>query len=518
MRYGLGHIGLGTSSPIPGLKRIELASMPCLIMLATAQRSLFSHAGDCMEALMLGEKPFVRTLVVRTTSGLLLVACCASGALAQLGSGGMGGPSGPPGPKKASRRYTPPQFQPAGPTVPVAKVRLTGQLSVPESRIRSKLKTREGRPFDPQQAQSDVRTLLGTGLFHDVKTYREDSDQGVIVTFELFPRPTIEYIRFEGNKVREKTLLKKAEIKQGEPLNRYKVEEAQRKLEEFYQERGNGHVAVEIVEGTRSGDHGVVFAIDEGPRQRIFRTRFEGNSIASDARLKTQIQSKPGIMWVFKGQVDRQQIDEDIDRLTAYYRRLGYFRAKIRPELKFDEDEEWLTLTFAIDEGPRYVVRGISVVGNQVFGSDDLMQRLELQRGEFFDLDKMNKDVGELRDIYGSQGYIFADVQAEPRFLPEPGELDLVYDIQEGKQYRVGNIVVNIDGDHPHTKHSVIRNRISVKPGDVIDVRELRASERRIKASQLFETDPMRGPTIAVRPRDADTGTLARGESDQAPY
>jgi outer membrane protein insertion porin family len=127
---------------------------------------------------------------------------------------------------------------------------------------------------------------------------------------------------------------------------------------------------------------------------------------------------------------------------------------------------------------------------------------------------KMNRDVNELRDTYGAQGYIFADIQAQPRFLEEPGELDLVYSIDEGKQYRVDRIVVNIDGEYPHTRHSVVRNRISVNPGDIIDIREVRASERRLKASQLFEVDPVRGPTIAIRPRDASDGAFADRSGD----
>ena len=90
--------------------------------------------------------------------------------------------------------------------------------------------------------------------------------------------------------------------------------------------------------------------IDEGDRQRIYSTRFVGNTIVSDSRLKTQIKSKPGILWVFKGQVDRQEVDEDVDRLTAYYRSLGYFRARVGRELEYSESGKWLTLTFVIDE------------------------------------------------------------------------------------------------------------------------------------------------------------------------
>ena len=61
----------------------------------------------------------------------------------------------------------------------------------------------------------------------------------------------------------------------------------------------------------------------------MWTVNFIGNSIASGDRLKTQIQSKPPFLYLFKGELDRKQVDEDVERLTAYYRGLGFFRARI---------------------------------------------------------------------------------------------------------------------------------------------------------------------------------------------
>jgi outer membrane protein insertion porin family len=243
---------------------------------------------------------------------------------------------------------------------------------------------------------------------------------------------------------------------------------------------------------------------------------FVGNTIASDARLKTQIQSKPGFLWyLFGGKVDRAKIDEDIDRLTNYYRSLGFFAARIGRELRYSESGHWLNVTFVIDEGPRYVVRSASVLGNEKFDTDALTNMLELKSGLFFNSDKMNRDLNILRDLYGSQGHIFADIKADPRFLEEPGQLDLVYTIQEGEQYRVGRINVHIEGEYPHTRQNVVLNRISLQPGDIVDIRKIRDSERRLKASQLFVNEPARGvtPRIEVRPPELRdfAGSMAGG-------
>jgi outer membrane protein insertion porin family len=238
-----------------------------------------------------------------------------------------------------------------------------------------------------------------------------------------------------------------------------------------------------------------------------------GNTIASDSRLKTLIKSKPGFLWyLFRGKVDRKQIDEDIQRLTAYYRGLGFFNARVGRELEFGDSGEWLDITFVIDEGPRYVIRNVAVVGNTKFDSQSLLERLDLNSGDYFDLGKMNRDTVTLRDIYGGEGHFFADIQADPRFLEEPGQLDLVYNVEEGAVWHAGKINIHIKGDHPHTRESVVLNRLSIRPGDKIDTREVRSSERRLKSSQLFLNDPTTGsiPEVRIRPPELqDYGSIA---------
>ena len=184
-----------------------------------------------------------------------------------------------------------------------------------------------------------------------------------------------------------------------------------------------------------------MFLIHEDQRQRVWDVDFEGNVIATDARLKSFIESKPGIAKLIGGNVRRDEIEQDVLRLTNYYRTLGFFNARIGRELNESNDGKWVTIRFIIDEGPRYKVRNVAFIGNNSYQSEQLLGLLELKPGADgapeFNSTKMNSDVNELRQLYGSEGFVFATVQAEPRFLEEPGLLDMVYKIDEGEQYRV---------------------------------------------------------------------------------
>ncbi|HEX6962993.1 MAG TPA: BamA/TamA family outer membrane protein, partial [Lacipirellula sp.] len=272
-----------------------------------------------------------------------------------------------------------------------------------------------------------------------------------------------------------------------------------------------------ILEGTKPTDQGVVYLINEGAKQKIWDVDFVGNDsgFVSDARLKTLIESKPPILYIFKGYLDREQIDADIEKITSYYRAHGYFQALVSRKLDYNEDGDWIDLTFVIREGVQYKVRDVRVLGNTKFEPEPMQANLTLKAGEPFEQAKMQTDQQWLTELYGSQGYVFADVKPDIRYLEEPGQVDLVYEVEEGDRFRVGRIFVHIGGDNPHTRIQTMLNRVTLRPGQIMDIRELRASERRLLASSLFHMDPASGtkPKITYRiPEDADFG-LASGKS-----
>ncbi len=405
----------------------------------------------------------------------------------------------------------------------VVEVRIVGNQTIPRERIVPHIRSRAGRLFSPETIEADVRRLDQSQMFVTVRASAQEVPEGRIVIYEVVERPTLQYVKFVGNeRVLTSTLAREAGLKAGDSFDTFAVEEARRRLTEFYRSKGHSKANVELLEGSRTEDRGVVFLINEGVRQRIGWVSFVGNTIASDARLRTQIESKPPLVYLFGGEVDLRKIDEDVKRLYDYYRELGFFLARIGREISFNDGGEWAQLTFVIDEGPRYHVREISAMGNSQIPGDRLLADLNLRSGQPFNQAEMNADLRGIQEQYGSIGYVFADIQASIRFLSEPGQLDIVYQVEEGERFRVGRVNVEILGENPHTRISTVLNRISLVPGDVMDTRKLRASERRIIASGLFKVDPASGvrPTIVVRPPELDDAQMAgrpRGHRGQSP-
>ena len=289
-------------------------------------------------------------------------------------------------------------------------------------------------------------------------------------------------------------------MKAGDPADPMAIEEARRKLEEYYHDRGFTSARVTLLEGDKPEDRRAIFLINEGTKLKVWNTAFIGNTIASDGRLRTQISTSRPFFYLFGGEYDRRKLDEDVEKLTAYYKGLGFFSARIGRELEFNEKQNWVTITFVIDEGPRFKLRNVSVIGNTKYTNDVLMADLKLKTGDYFNQAKMMADKTSFVDKYGSIGYVFADIKPDVRYLAEAAQLDLIYHINEGDRYRVGKINVVVKGEYPHTQLTTVLNRLSLKPGDIVDIREIRASERRLKASQLFEVTPNNAPKIVFSP------------------
>lgn len=391
----------------------------------------------------------------------------------------------------------------------IADVIIRGNKLVPAHHLTRNMGTRPGRYFDPDLLRQDVDRLWRLPEIRRLNgPFIDQTEAGLVVTIEVVERNLVQGIQFIGNRgIADRTLQKESGIEDGQPADLHEIRRAKTRLEDFYKKKGYPRTQIEIVEGDQTEDSNVVFLIHEDQKQKVWKTEFIGNSFASNGRLQHFVKSKPAILKLIGGVVNREEIDQDILRLESYYKSFGFFNIRIGRELAESNDGRWLTVRFIIDEGPRYKIRNVSFIGNAIVESNQLASLVELRPNEDglpdFNSAKMNSDVVALRDLYGSQGFIHVQVDAEPRFLEEPGIIDLVYRVNEGKQYRVGKINVHMEGDNGVTRREVVLNRMSLRPGQLVDVREIRNSERRLGSAQIFSSGPQAGgaaPKIVVKP------------------
>ncbi len=454
-----------------------------------------------------------RILVLLLTSSLPF----SSTALAQFGGGGgggMGSPGGGAPPAEEKPKFREHVHARAGIRVRrekgdsvVEQVKIVGNRRVSEHRILQEIETRQGRFYDRETVMADIRRLNDMRTFDHV-TFRIEQNEGkVTVTFMLHERPVITQVIFHGNRgINERELKGRAGLAPNDPLNEFSMESARRRLVDYYHEEGFNQAVIQSSIGTDQSPNRVVFRINEGPKERISKIRIEGSTIVSEARLKKVITSRGpmlGVLSYLNNTADMQKIDSDANILAAYYHNLGFLTATVGRTIQYDGSGKWITITYVINEGPRFKVNSVQIVGNQFVSEESLRKRLSLTAGEMYDGTLLRSDVGELTYGYGELGFLYAEIQPQTVMLDEKNAVDLVYKVSEGDRWKVGEIRVNIDGEPHLMRETTMLNLVDLREGDFIDRRTLELNRNRILRSPYLETNPQIAdpPDIKVIPR-----------------
>jgi outer membrane protein insertion porin family len=158
-----------------------------------------------------------------------------------------------------------------------------------------------------------------------------------------------------------------------------------------------------------------------------------------------------------------------------------------------------------INEGGRTGVKTISFVGNQAFSSTRLRRVIAtresswlswLNRKDVYDPAKIEADEELLRRFYMSNGYAdFRVLSVDSTFDEEKGKYHVVFTLEEGTQYRFGDIT--IDSSIPDIDADSLYRYVKMKKGRVFNATLV---ERTIEDMTVELTG--RGyPFVEVQPR-----------------
>ncbi|MDY7010999.1 MAG: outer membrane protein assembly factor BamA [Planctomycetota bacterium] len=367
----------------------------------------------------------------------------------------------------------------------IIEVRVEGNRVLSESAVLADVKTRPGQPYSERIVRDDEQRLLRTQRYDNVVATKTQTDKGVIVTFTVAERPLIEAVIFEGNKVfRDSTLAAVLTFGSGAPIDRFSIESGLRAILSKYRAGGYHFAEVKLNQAALRDAGKVVYEIVEGPKVSIRKIRFRGNSAFGSGKLKGVISSKAKLWPVHPGTLDTETADRDVAELINFYRSEGFLDAQVDCRREFSADKKKVVLVFVIDEGPHYCIRKTVFSGNKVFDSDELRRGLKLLAGAYYNGLSLNRDLAGIRNSYGQIGYIEANVSVKTQYTDKPGLVDLVYTIDEGSQFRVGQI--DIRGNDV-TKMNVIRRQLRLEPGQLYNAVAAEESRNRLMETGLFE-------------------------------
>ena len=374
-----------------------------------------------------------------------------------------------------------------------------GQRTVPDQRLLDVIQTSVGSKYMSSRVNDDLERLLEKGLVgNNARVAVEPSGGGVHVVFEVEPAGVMGGVGFTGNhRYGAKKLREVTKLNSGGVINDHDLSRARAEILKLYHDAGYPDVRVSWrhTSTARQGYQDVIFDVQEGREVRLQRIRFSGNKQFDSQQLRQMMKTKQRNIfhWIDdSGNIDREQLEDDMQEIIRHYRNYGYLRATIT---KVDYSSQSgktgpqdLNMLVHINEGPRYRVRHVSFRGNTVYSSKQLEPGMSMLDGDIYSLQKVSDDSTMIRRYYGAKGYADADVRPDINEVAVEKDgtrvVDICYAITEGNSYRVGRI--NVRGN-TKTKPYVILRELPLKSGQNFNSVDLETARRRLENLGYFD-------------------------------
>lgn len=249
------------------------------------------------------------------------------------------------------------------------------------------------------------------------------------------------------------------------------------------------------VQVSRRGNQTVI-AVHEN--DTINRVAFEGNKRLKSEVLLQQVESKA------RGPLSQALIDSDVQRLKEVYRRAGYGTAtisgRIAPLPNGRSD-----VVFTIAESGKTGIKEINFAGNGAYSASrlrGLMSSTEsnflsfIKTSDVYDPDRIASDLDLVRRFYLKNGYAdFRVVASDARFDDAKGGWVIDVTIDEGPQYKVGNVAV--DSQLSDIDSATMQRLLATSAGDTYNAEAVEKS----LVSLTTEVSRRGHPFAQVRPR-----------------
>ena len=405
-------------------------------------------------------------------------------------------------------------------------IRIDGLVRLTPASIYSMLPINSGdRVSDPVIAEA-IRTLYASGLFDDIKAYKEKD----ILVFKVVERPVISKLEFKGNKLIPKEALeqglKKMGIAEGEVFKKSALQTIETELEQQYTQQGRYDADVTVETVARPNNRvELKLNFNEGTAAKVFDINIIGNTVFSDSDIK-QVFAVKESGWTSvvtrNDRYAREKMAASLEALRALYLNKGYINFNIiNSQLNISEDKKHIFIEVSVDEGSQFKFGETKFLGDALYKPEELQMLKLYKDGETYSQEKVNAVKQLLLRKYGNAGYYYAEVNIVPEINNQTGIVNLNYYINPGQQVTVRRI--NFTGNSK-TADEVLRREMRQMEGALASNEKIDLSKVRLERTGFFkkvDVKPVRVPNstdqvdlnVNVEEQHSGTTTLAVGYS-----
>ncbi|MBP5352213.1 MAG: outer membrane protein assembly factor BamA [Alphaproteobacteria bacterium] len=387
----------------------------------------------------------------------------------------------------------------------IKKIEVDGLQRVEKATVLSYLTLQNNTTVSQEELERAFQSLYNTGLFSDINF---DTTTANVLKINVKENPIIGKRAFDGNdKISDKILEGEVQLGARSVYDKAKVQQDVQRILDVYRKAGRYSVTVEpkIIERDENRVD-LIYEIDEGAAAKIEKINFLGNKHYSNSDLQDEIMSKENRWYRFFSSseiYDAEKMEYDKELLRRFYTSRGYADFTVHSAVaELSEDQKSFILTFTLDEGPRYEIGKIDIISNiNGVETKDLFKDLEIDTGDWYDAEAIDKSIIEMTEHLGKKGFAFVDITPEYIRDTENNKIDVNFIIDEGERVFVNRI--NITGND-RTLDEVIRREFRLNEGDAINVSKLRDSRRNIENLNFFSKVDVQTDMVGPNKADVD--------------
>jgi outer membrane protein insertion porin family len=402
----------------------------------------------------------------------------------------------------------------------VERFEVVGNTSVASDTIRVYLGISPGEPYLPEVIQRNFVNLWQTGLFDDIRIETDKGENGgVVVRAVVKERPRIGSVEYRGNKelnaqkLGEALERDKIDLHVGNTIEQTLVKRAAESIRRAYSEGGFEGVQIDTIteDLTEPNEKKIVFVINEGIKAKVASIDFVGNAHFSDRALRGEMKDVKKhniITWIRKKNLYiPSKLDEDLERVKNFYQDHGYQKVTFG-DPQIATVGKRVKITIPVKEGEVHTFGDVTVTGNTVFTSEQIIGNWPLKKGETLRRKPIQSRVDAFGDAYRMRGYIYAYV--DPEYVDKGNNvIDVNMHVFEGEQFRLGRL--EFEGNTT-TKDKVLRREIFLEEGQIMDMETFKQSL--YKLGQLGYFKVTENPDFKVNQESKTVDITVKGNEE----
>jgi outer membrane protein assembly factor BamA len=354
----------------------------------------------------------------------------------------------------------------------VAEVHASGSHRYSEAQIAATTGLKPGDPVDNEKLQAIANLLAELGVFSRVNYRFAAKDKRATINFELQDAAILP-VMFENfpwftdqelsDEIRQSVPL----FDGGAPNGGSLLEEITAVLSARLASRGIKARVEHTLVAQPSGDEMIMQFRQDGPSFTISNVHF-GDSLAQNSeKLHERVSDLAGKTF------SRFAIELfENEQVLPIYLSGGQTRVKFgAPLVQIGEDSgghgaSTVDVQIPIEPGPVFHLSGTKWTGNTALDDAALSKLVTLKAGDLADGMRLAAGWQQIELEYGHRGYLDAKVASVPQFDDANGTVAYNVKIEEGPQYRMGQLVItglSVDAERE------LRNNWRLAPGQVFD-------------------------------------------------